>query len=88
LQALRSEHALQAAPFLPQAAALAPATQLVPFQQPVQQAPAWQVPEAQLAAAATGVCVRLLPLQPSTVQSFWSSQLCEQHTAPRRTLPA
>lgn len=73
-----SEQAWQLPPALPQADAEVPATQLEPFQQPVQQLPLWHFPPEQ--EFVLGVCVQLPLLQLSVVQGLPSSQFW--HTAP------
>lgn len=73
---LVSAQLAQVPPPLPQALAEFPATQLLPFQHPVQQAPAWQLPPGQLPEL-RGVWVQLPLLQLSVVHGFPSSQLVQ-----------
>lgn len=66
----------QLPPPLPHALADVPATQLLPFQQPVQHAPAWQLPPGQLPEF-NGVWVQVPLLQLSVVHGLPSSQLVQ-----------
>lgn len=82
VQGLLSLQTPQLAPFLPQAPAVLPATQAVPFQHPVQHTPPWHlpVPPMQLVLSATLVCAQAPPTHVSVLQSFPSSQF--EHTPP------
>ena len=75
VQGLLSLQTLQLPPFFPHAPAVFPMTQPLPFQQPVQHAPPWQVPVPPLQGvlSATVPCVQLPAVQLSVLQSFWSS---------------
>jgi hypothetical protein len=78
---LASSHVWHAAPVRPHAlGSLAPETQAVPVQHPVQHAPPWHVPPVHVAVF--GVCVHVVPTHASSVQGFPSSHETTQPPAP------
>jgi hypothetical protein len=80
VQTLIPVHAIHAAPAEPHAAVAFPGWQLVPFQQPMQQAPAWQVPPAHVFVSS--LLWPQVPLtQAASVQGFVSSAH-DEHAPP------